>query len=94
MAQVIWTNGALSDLVDIAEYIEKDSPKYAQITVKKLYNKVEILNTQPKLGCIVPESDNNNIRELIEGDYRIIYEIISHQIHILTVHHSSRILNI
>ena len=33
MAEIIWTNGALSDLYDIAQYIEKDSPKYAQITI-------------------------------------------------------------
>ena len=94
MAEVIWTNGSLSDLVDIAEYIEKDSPKFAQITIKKLYNRVEILNSNPRLGPVVPESDNENIRELIEGNYRIIYKIIEDQIYVMTVHHSARELNI
>ena len=94
MGEVIWTNGALSDLVKIAEYIEKNSPKFAQITVKKLYYKVDILNSNPKLGRIVPELDNINIRELIEGNYRIIYELIDMEIYVLTVHHSSRELNI
>jgi len=94
MAEIIWTNGALSDLYDIAQYIEKDSPKYAQITIGKLYYKTDLLLNNPKLGRIVPEADNENVRELIEGNYRIIYEIIKGQIFILTVHHSSRNLMI
>ena len=94
MAEVIWSNGALLDLTDIAEYIERDSPKYAQITITKLYNKVDILVSHPKAGRVVPEADNDNIRELIEGNYRIIYEIMEDQLFILTVHHSARKLSL
>jgi len=46
------------------------------------------------VGRTARESDNENVRELIEGNYRIIYEIIAEQIFVLTVHHSSRELNI
>lgn len=92
MDKVIWTNNALSDLNDIAEFIEKDSPQFAELTVRKLYRKVEILKSHPKIGRVVPELEQENLRELIEGNYRIIYEIDNGHIYILTVHHSSMIL--
>lgn len=94
MAKIVWTSNALTDLSEIGEYIETDSPKYAELTVSKLYHKVELLLTHPRVGRIVPEMEQENLRELIEGNNRIIYEIISNNIFILTVHHSSRILKL
>ncbi|MEQ8553638.1 MAG: type II toxin-antitoxin system RelE/ParE family toxin [Cyclobacteriaceae bacterium] len=94
MAEVVWTSNALTDLSEIGEYIATDSLKFAEITVSKLYHKVEILSTYPKSGRIVPETEQENLRELIEGNYRIIYEIINDSIFILTVHHSSRDLKL
>ena len=91
MVTVIWIDQAIDDIHSIAEYIAKDSQKYAAITVSKLFERVEMLTSHPKAGRVVPETNNENIRELIEGNYRIIYEIISEQrIEILTVHHSAR----
>ena len=95
MAEVIWTNRALTDLEDIGDYISKDSYKYALNTIQKLFNSVEILKTMPKSGRIVPEVNKENIRELIKGNYRVIYMLREDgKIDILTVHHSARILNI
>jgi len=94
MAKIIWTKYALGDLNEIAEFIANDSPIFAELTIKKLYRKVEILNSHPRVGRIVPELEQENIRELIEGNYRIIYEIIGEHLNILTVHHSSRILRL
>lgn len=92
MAEIVWTNHALSNLNEIAEFIAKDSPRFAQITVERLYHKVEILKSHQRIGRIVPELENETIRELIEGNYRIVYEIFENRIEILTVHHSARIL--
>ncbi|MEQ8471285.1 MAG: type II toxin-antitoxin system RelE/ParE family toxin [Marinoscillum sp.] len=94
MAQIIWSNQALSDLLDIAEYIAKDSHKYAQRTVTKLYNKVSVLESNPQIGRIVPELNQEKVREIIEGNYRIIYEVKEREVQILTVHHSARNLTI
>ncbi|MDW3197001.1 MAG: type II toxin-antitoxin system RelE/ParE family toxin [Cytophagales bacterium] len=94
MVEVIWTNNALLDLNEIGEYIAKDSPKYAEITVSKLYYKVEVLVEYPKIGRVVPEAERENLRELIEGNYRIIYEIAEDSIYIMSVHHSSQMLRI
>lgn len=94
MAKIIWTTHALADLNNIAEYIAKDSPNYAQRTVELLYHKVEILTKHSKAGRIVPELNQENTRELIEGNYRLIYEINDDELYILTIHHSARLLNL
>ena len=92
MVEVTWTEQSLLDIDNIAEFIAKDSHKYAQI--QRFFKQVEILESHPKAGRVVPELGVDKIRELIQGNYRIIYEIISEsRISILTVHHSRRLLS-
>lgn len=91
MVQINWTSQAQSDLQSIGEYIGKDSKKYARLQIIKLRNRTKILHTQIYSGKSVPEINHPNIRELIEGNYRIIYKILNNQrVDILTVHHSAR----
>ncbi|PRX41557.1 type II toxin-antitoxin system RelE/ParE family toxin [Salegentibacter salegens] len=91
MVQINWTFQAQSDLKSIAEYIGKDSKKYARLQIIKLRNRTKILYTQIYSGKSVPEINHPNIRELIEGNYRIIYKILNNQrVDILTVYHSAR----
>ena len=93
MVEVNWTDQALQDIDNIAEFISKDSLKYAQIQVQLFLDRVEALYTQPELGRIVPEIHKKKIRELIVGNYRIVYRIVSSKkIDILTIHHSRRLL--
>ncbi len=94
MARIIWTKSALNDLKEIGEFIALDSSNYAKITVSKLFTKANILQNFPRLGRVVPEVDKDDIRELIDGNYRIIYEIYEDTISILTVHHSSKNLEL
>jgi len=85
----------LSDLINIADFIAKDSVKYAKITVSRIRNATQQLKTHPLSGRKVPETDAENIRELILGNYRIIYAVVSEkQVDILTVHHSAKRLDI
>ena len=94
MVQINWTRQSLEDLKDIFEYISRDSEKYAKFQVIKLRNRVKILSSHNYSGKMIPEIKIENIRELIEGNYRIIYKIVSSdRIDILTVHHSSRDLS-
>ena len=91
MVRINWTFQAKDDLKDIAEYISKDSKRYAKLQVTRLKIRTRILKTQTRSGKIVPEINRENIRELIEGSYRIIYKIVEdNQIDILTIHHSAR----
>ncbi|MDQ3191007.1 MAG: type II toxin-antitoxin system RelE/ParE family toxin [Bacteroidota bacterium] len=93
MVEVSWTLQSLEDIENIAEYIAKDSVKYAQIQVQEFFKVVKLLEEYPKAGRIVPELSNKSIREIIVGAYRIIYRIVSAQkIDILNVHHSYKLL--
>lgn len=74
MVKIIWTNRSLLDLGDIADYIAKDSVKFAKITITGFLKEVELLKANPLIGRIVPEDYNDKYRELIKGNYRIIYE--------------------
>ncbi|MDR1517386.1 MAG: type II toxin-antitoxin system RelE/ParE family toxin [Dysgonamonadaceae bacterium] len=58
-----------------------------------LFNSVDILEQHPLAGKIVSEFNNKNIQELIRGNYRIVYKLVSEiDIDIITVHHSARLL--
>lgn len=94
MVQIVWTESALDDLDGIGEFIAKDSIRYAEITVSDLFYSVDILKENPFLGRKVPEFNVNSIRELIKGNFRIIYLVVDdYRIDILTVHHSSMLLS-
>ncbi len=93
MDKVIWTDNAIQDLNDIGDYISKDSEKYAQLTVNRLFDSVDILEFHPFSGKIVPEFKNELIREIINGNYRIVYQIFDEtRIDILTVHNCARLI--
>ena len=95
MVEVKWSDQAIQDIENIAEYISLDSIHYAQLQVNDFFETAEILNEYPKAGRIVPEIKGKNIRELIVGSYRLIYFILNDKrIDILTVHHSARLLKI
>ena len=93
MVEIRWTEQALEDIDNIAEFIAKDSVKYAKIQVHRFFERVEILKTQPRSGRVVPEIGDEKIRELIMGNFRIIYRLVTAtRVDILTVHHSRRLL--
>lgn len=94
MVKVIWTEFALDDLKSIHEYISKDSKPYADKFVEKLISRVDQLENFPKSGRITPEFDSEIIRELIEGNYRIVYKINPNHIGIVRVHHAARQLKL
>jgi len=92
MVTIEWSEIALDDLREIHAYISKDSKMYADRYVDKLFSRVDQLETHPKSGRVVPEYNVETIRELIEGNYRIVYKIAKDTISILRVHHAARLL--
>ena len=91
MVRINWTLQAKNGLKNIAEYISKDSKIYAKRQVFKIRNRTEILKSHNYSGRKVPEIQDENIREILEGNYRIIYRVVvEKRIDILTVHHSFR----
>jgi toxin ParE1/3/4 len=77
MVQINWTFQARDDLKNIAEYISLDSVKYAKLQVARIKLRTHVLKNQIRSGKITPEINDPDIRELIEGNYRIIYKIQS-----------------
>jgi len=62
-------------LREIVTYISQDSPTYAVATAGRIADVVEHLRRLPRLGRIVPEYENERIRELVVGSYRIVYHV-------------------
>ena len=93
MVKIVWTELSTSDLKEIFDYIADDSIRYASITTNRIYQRVQPIIDNPYIGRMVPEFSDKSIREVIEGNYRIIYNIISKsQVDILRVYHTARLL--
>ena len=90
--KIIWSPLAIERTTEIAEYIAKDSPSAATKWVETLFEKITLLNSSPQQGRIVPETQQKEIRELIYGNYRIIYRLKNNTISILTIRHGKQIL--
>lgn len=90
---VVWTTPAKNDLKSIFEYIEKDSRFYADKVIDVIVQKSEQLNEFPKKGRVVPEIEQENIREVLVYSYRMMYEIRKEDIYILNIIHTARDFN-
>jgi len=90
MAQIIWTEPALQDLKEIAEYIALDKISAANKLVKKVFSSIERLGEFPKSGRKLPELTNSRYLELIVNPCRIFYRIEEEKIYILYVMRSER----
>ena len=87
---ITWSPEALDDVESIAAYIERDSSFYAKAVVTKIVDFSRSLVTLPKRGRVVPELEDENIRELFAYSYRLIYQIRKDTILIIAVVHSKR----
>ena len=91
--KVLITDSAFADLDNIiAYYREQKVPQIGEALALQILEKIEILPQQPKAGRIVPEYQTENIRELIEKPYRIVYLLKSESIHIIRVWRSERLM--
>jgi plasmid stabilization system protein ParE len=88
--KLIWTDPSIEDLRSVRDYIARDSDYYAADFIEQMILSVERLLRFPKLGRVVPEVQDENIRELLYRNYRIIYRIAGERIEILTIVHGSR----
>ena len=92
MAEVIWTEPALKDLHDLIEYIARDSAVYAERFGIRVVHAPRRLEHAPLSGRMVPEFNDQTIRELIYGSYRIIYKVKEQACFIVAIIHGSRVI--
>ena len=90
--KIIWSPLAMERVIEIAQYIAQDSLNSAQKWVESTFQAVERLETFPKSGRMVPEIMQDEFREILHGNYRIIYRLQRECISILTVKHGRQIL--
>jgi plasmid stabilization system protein ParE len=84
---VVWSQPAKADLRNIHDFIARDSKFYAKKTTQEIIEKTDILETHPFIGRVVPEVDDENIREISHLSYRIIYQLADDQLFILAIVH-------
>ena len=90
--KIVWSPLAVDRVSEIAGYIAQDNPVAAESWINTVFKKVEDLKAFPESGRIVPETDNKTIRELIYGNYRIIYRLEEKRLSVLTVRHGKQVL--
>ena len=90
--KIYWSPLAVERLEEIYDYLSNDSVSAAQNLIENIFEKVESLADNSERGRIVPESNRGDIRELFEGEYRIIYKLESKKLFILTIRNFKQLL--
>lgn len=85
MAQIIWTEPALDNLNDIAEYIAVSHIYAAMQLVENVFNKVQRLEQFPESGGIPEEIEKLNYREVVVNPCRVFYKVEQDTVYILHV---------
>lgn len=88
--KIIWSQEAVTDLRDIAEFIGRDSFFYVATFVQEIIFASQTLKKFAERGRVVPEISNPKIRELLVQDYRLIYKVSRLRIEILGIIHGRR----
>ncbi len=87
---VEWSNFARNDLDDLVRYISRDSAFYAKRFGEKVVLATQGLQDFPESGRMIPEADDQTLREIIVQGYRVMYRLETNRVLILAVMHGSR----
>ncbi len=90
--RLVWTERAVQDLEAIEFYIAHNNPTAAIAMTDELIARAEALPEHPRKGRVVPEVANPDIRELLVGNYRLVYRIHGKTIEVLQVFEGHRLL--
>lgn len=92
MARLIWTEPALEDLGQIADYIALDDPVAAKRLIRKVFLKLELLQDFPEMGSVPLDLPESRYRHLVLRPLRIFYRIQSDTVFIVYVMRTERLL--
>jgi len=92
MAELIWSEKSLSDLEEVYDYIANDSQNYARQQMERIWQSAQRLCQFPESGHRLPEYPQLPHRELVVGNYRVIYRHDSQkdEVIVVTVTHGAR----
>ncbi len=89
MGEVRWTAQAAEDLHSIVQFIARDSTQYARLFVIDIFQAVDRIAAFPQSGRIVPELNDPVVREVILGNYRLVYRLKDVSLDLLTIYHGA-----
>ncbi len=88
--KIIWSPAALRQFTDLVEYVATDSETYAANVAAKIIAAVESLETFPFLGRRVPEFNQDDYREILVFNWRIIYRVSDYDIELTEIIHGAQ----
>ena len=92
-SKVIWSPQAIADLQQIGDYIARDSIQYANRVGERMLAAMERAAEFPQMGRVVPEREEEAIREVIVYSYRLIYRVKPDVVELITIIHGARQLD-
>jgi toxin ParE1/3/4 len=94
MAKIIWSPKALADLESVLDYISRNAPATARRFGAKLLARVDSLEAHPLLGGFIAEDETHTYREILQGNYRVIYRFDGQAAYVVAVHHAACLLDL
>ncbi len=91
--KINWSPLSLERISEIADLISQDKTGAALNWIDSIFEAMTKVKEFPKMGRVVPEVEQENIREIFVGNYRIIYQLEEKQISVLTVRHGKQLLS-
>jgi len=93
VSRIVWSPLAIARVAEAAEFIAEDKPEAATRWADSIFETVTRLERFPLSGSMVSELGREDVRELLHGEYRIIYRLDGERVLILTVPHGRRLLD-
>lgn len=90
--KIRWTSRATNDLLAIGDHIASDNPAAARAWVERLRDRAAGIMDAPRAGRVVPELGRDDVREVFQRSYRIVYRIVPEGAIVLTVFEGHRLL--
>ena len=88
--KIRWSPRAISNLEEICNYIAKNSEHYAHLFAKRIVAIIEEIPQFPRAGRVVPEYKDENLREKIYQNYRIVYRLKNDVVDIVAICHGAK----
>ena len=92
MAEIVWTEPALTDLDAIADYIALENPEAASQLVRRVFEHVGQLAAFPESGSKPAELKKSRYRQIVEPPCRVFYRYDGERVFVLYVMRSERLL--
>lgn len=90
--KIFWSPLAVERLENIFEFISKDNSSAGNKLIERIFKKVETISKFPDRGRKVPEANREEIREIFESEYRIIYRVEPKRIFVLSIRSFKQLL--